>query len=128
MSERPFRPTGRLRYPEVSDIYRRPNPSLEKIAEIFEYALTVEGYIYSEKHLHRKCGDLANERTDRYTKSGTWEGTFEELRCCLFFEQRHWRNEQRDPEGEDLAAIIALHSEICARWRPDIRQKEGGMN
>jgi hypothetical protein len=128
MSERPFRPTGRLRYPDVSDLYRRPNPSLKQIAGIFEYALTFDGYPYAKDHFHRECLDLANERLDLYTKSGTWEGTFEELRCCLFFEQRRWRNAERDPEGEDLAAIIALHREICARWRPDMRQKEGGMN
>jgi hypothetical protein len=125
MSERRFRPTGRLRYPEVSDIYRRPNPSLEKIADIFEYALTVDGYPYALEHFHRECLELANERLDAYERSGAWEGTFEELRCCLFFEQRRWRNFERNPEGKDRAAISALHSEICALWQPEMRAANG---
>jgi hypothetical protein len=62
MSERGFRPTGRPRHPQVSDIYRRPNPSLEKIAHIFEYALTVDGYQYAQEHFHCECLELANER------------------------------------------------------------------
>jgi len=53
-----------------------------------------------------------------------WEGTFEELRCCLFFEQRRWRHYGYDPEGKDLAAIVALHSEICTRWQPELRQSK----
>lgn len=122
MSERPFRPTGTLRYPEGGDIYRRPNTSLKKIGDIFEYALTFDGYTYAQKHFQRECGDLGNERLEAYTKSRGWEGTFEELRCCLFFEQRRWRHYGNDPEGEELEAIVALHSEICALWRPAMRE------
>lgn len=121
MSERRFQPTGRLQYPDTGDIYCRPNPDLVNIADIFEYALTFDGYPYAKEQFHRHCGDLANERLGAYRRSGVWDGTFEELRCCLFFEQRRWRQFERDPEGEDLAGIIALHSAICQRWHPDLR-------
>lgn len=128
MTERPFRATGKLRFPDGGDIYRRPNPSLARIQDIFEYALTFDGYQYAKRYFQRECGALANERLDRYTRSRTWEGTFEELGSCLFFEQRRWRHYGYDPEGDDLAAIITLHSKICTLWRPGIRQQTGPMN
>jgi len=45
-----------------------------------------------------------------------WEGSFEELRCCLFFEQRRFHHYGKGPEGEDGEAIRLLYQTICERW------------
>jgi hypothetical protein len=98
------------------EMWTRPNPDLTDLGAIWQYALTVGGYNYARQQLAVECGDLANERRQRYSEAGKWEGGFEELRCCLFFEQRRYRHFGEDPEGEDLAAILALHRAICERW------------
>ncbi len=102
----------------------RPNPQLTNIWDIFKYALTVDGYEYAAQHFPHegaadgfsRCGALANAKAKQLRKTGRWTGSFEELRCCLFFEQRRWRHFGYEPEGEDLAMIRALHEEICRKW------------
>lgn len=98
------------------EMWTRPNPDIEKIGDIFAYALTFDGYDYAKKHLGRDCGELANERLHKYHETGKWDGSFEELRCCLFFEQRRYHHYGRRPEGEDEGAILALYRAICERW------------
>jgi len=98
------------------EMWVRPNPDAEDVGDIFRYALTIDGYAYAKEHLGVECGDLANERLSRYQATKKWEGTFEELRCCLFFEQRRYHHFGQEPDGEALAAIKALHRAICDRW------------
>lgn len=98
------------------EMWTRPNPDIEEIGDIFAYALTFDGYDYVKKHLGRDCGELANERREKYHETGKWEGCFEELRCCLFFEQRRYHHFGRGPEGEDEREILALYRAICERW------------
>ena len=62
----------------------------------------MNGYDYAVQKLGRDCGDLANERLSIFEKTAVWEGSFEQLRCCLFFEQRRWRHFGIDPEGNAL--------------------------
>jgi hypothetical protein len=114
----PFEPRkARLGDPDLpGDMWVRPNPHLREISDIFQYALTVSGYDYSREHLGVECGDLANERLQRYYASGEWQGSFDELRCCLFFEQRRYHHFGHGPEGEAAKAIQALHQAICERW------------
>jgi len=100
----------------VNQMWTRPNPELRSISDIWKYALTVDGYNYASTHLARDCGELANERMHLFSKTKSWEGTFEELRCCLFFEQRRYRHFGYDPEGDSLGAINALHQATCRRW------------
>ena len=94
----------------------KPKADVGNIHSIWEYALTVEGYIYAQEHLHIECGDLANERLRKYEGSGMWEGSFEELRCCLFFEQRRWHSALEDPRGLALIGIQTLYLAVARRW------------
>jgi hypothetical protein len=98
------------------EMWVRPNPDLESLSGIWHYALTVGGYHYARQQLGVDCAELANRRRRQYGETGVWEGTFEELRCCLFFEQRRYHHFGEDPEGDDLAAVRALHAALCERW------------
>ncbi|HSH60361.1 MAG TPA: DNA methyltransferase [Acidimicrobiales bacterium] len=100
----------------LGEMWTRPNPAIDDFPAIWKYALTVHGADYAARFLGREWGELANELMQRYRESGTWEGTFEELRCCLFFEQRRYRHFGWEPESEGKAAIQALHRAICERW------------
>jgi hypothetical protein len=89
----------------------------DSLESIWQYALTVDGYEYAKKRLNTDCGNLANERRDAYWSNGIWKGTFEELRCCLFFEQRRDRMASIEAlRGRDLAAIKMLYWTIVVRW------------
>ena len=113
----PFGPSDEWGDPDLpGEMWVRPNPDAEDISSIFRYALTVGGYDYARQYLGVECGDLANERLAKYHETKKWAGTFEELRCCLFFEQRRWRHFGTEPEGEEADAIKALHRAICDRW------------
>lgn len=113
----PFRVGDAWGDPDLpGEMWIRPNPELSGFPDLWEYALTVGGYGYARDYLGVECGNLANERMDRYHQTKRWEGTFEELRCCLFFEQRRWHHFGNDPEGEALEAIEVLNQAICSRW------------
>lgn len=99
------------------EMWVRPNPELEDFDYSWmTYALTVGGYEYAREHLGVECGDFANERLGKYRSTKKWEGTFEELRCCLFFEQRRYHHFGEGPSGEDLEAIKDIYEAICDRW------------
>jgi hypothetical protein len=114
----PFDPSRTpLSNPDLpGDMWVRPNPELEDIDAIFHYALTVGGYDYAKAHLGIECGELANQKQVHFKELGKWEGTFEELRCCLFFEQRRYHHFGYSPQGEDETAIIELYKTIGERW------------
>ena len=98
-------------------MWDEPTADVCDIRAIWDYALTVDGYSYAVRELKRDCGDLANERSDGFGKSGAWEGSFEELRCCLFFEQRRWRHFGIDPEGNDLLKVQKLFLSVRKQWQ-----------
>jgi hypothetical protein len=95
-------------------------PEIDKnLDAIWLYAQTVDGYDYAKERLGLECGDLANQRLEEYKRTKKWDGSFEELRCCLFFEQRRWRHYSSDPEEDDLVAIFKLFKAICDRWNAE---------
>jgi len=98
-------------------IWLPPNPQLSKWKDIFAYAITFDGYAYTKDMLGVECGDLANSRLEEYQERGQWSGTFEELRCCLFFEQRRYHHFGRGPNREEAKAIKALHKAIISAWQ-----------
>jgi len=75
---------------------------------INEFALTFNAYdrLRSSDEVAR----VANEAQDRFVESGALPGTIEELRTCLFFEQRRWRHFDADPleDAEARPYILAL--------------------
>src|SRR5579859_327579 len=135
----PFQPSGSWGAHEGGGrMWTRPNPALhdaqlsdsaprERVWEaIQQYALTVDGYAYAwklkgvivsgEATGTEAAAELANSRLEEYKQTGTWRGTFEELRVCLFFEQRrsHWLDTY--PDDDDMPALLALHRAICEAW------------
>ena len=97
-------------------MWLRPNVDVGDISLIWEYALTVDGYGYATANLGVECGDLANQKLEAYGRYGNWQGSFQELRCCLFFEQRRWRHFGITPSGDQLVGIQALFMAIYERW------------
>lgn len=72
--------------------------------EIEKFALTYDGY--TEAGSLEKCAAIANAKRN---------DTLDELRTCLFFEQRRWRHFGEVPEGEDLLYIRSIVDQIRSR-------------
>ena len=82
-----------------------PQPDAPFWMDIAEFALTFDGY---EALAADRLGDLASESQDRWLRTGVLPKSLVELRSCLFFEQRRWRQLDATPEGHDLAYIRTL--------------------
>ena len=72
--------------------------------DLAEFALTFDGYAFHGSF--EKCAEIAHARR---------HDTLDDLRTCLFFEQRSWRNMGEAPEGEDLEYIRELVRAIRAK-------------
>lgn len=68
---------------------------------IEEFALTFNGYEHWEDP--DMCAQIANAKTPK---------NLNELRSCLFFEQRRFRHFGHAPEGEDMLYVLSLVSRI----------------
>lgn len=112
--------------PQRQEIVVRP-PDTTDIDQLFDYALQgatrpLAGYDHALAHLGICVADLANVRLEEFQKTGNWIGTFEELRGCLYFEQRRWRHFGNNPAGEDADAIRKLALALQQSFR-----REHGM-
>lgn len=100
-----------------SRIWTRPNREIESTLALWSYALTA-GY----PALTERFGDLegigtfANAKGEEFRRTGRWEGSFEDLRAVLFFEQRRYRHYGWGPEGEKLEALFDLNRAVVDRW------------
>lgn len=74
--------------------------------EIERFALTLNGYA--------AMGQLLGDLADQHARAGTLPVDLTELRACLFFEQRRWRQFDAPPEGKPMAHIIRLLEAIRA--------------
>ena len=72
----------------------------EAWTRIEPFALTFDGFRYWGSV--EKCAEVAG-RTPK---------TLTDLRTCLFFEARRWKNLGREPDGESMKRIRALISVI----------------
>lgn len=70
------------------------------------FALTFDGY----KAFGNTLGPLAQ----RHLEAQTVPETLDELRGCLFFEQRRWRHVQAVPDAKAMRHIHALLAAIRA--------------
>ena len=79
--------------------------------EIQKFALTFNGY---ERFPEDQCAVIANKVRQGFSDSSLRlnDLTNDELRGCLFFEQRRYRHFGEDPSGEDMRYIVALLSAI----------------
>ena len=105
-------------------MWPKPNTDVGDILWIWQYALSADGYQHATENLGVECGDLANRKQEAFERSGIWQGSFEELRCCLFFEQRRWRHLGTEPTGADLLAIQALFLAIAKHWQREVGDAE----
>ena len=74
--------------------------------DIERFALTFNGY----EAIGQRLGDLANE----HAQLGTVPVDLSELRGCLFFEQRRWRQFDEPPQGKPIEHIGRLLEGIRA--------------
>ncbi|WIG59039.1 MAG: hypothetical protein OJF49_001786 [Ktedonobacterales bacterium] len=112
------------------ELWTRPNPAATSVDAIMRYALTVDGYAYAQTHLAHDTSaeardfdmvaSIANDKQQEYVETGNINGSFEELRLCLFFEQRRWHHFGETPEGKDLDYWRALHRAICEAWNREV--------
>lgn len=100
-------------------IYQRPDPTrVGDIDYVLGYAVNFDGYAYAHDNdidlevLHR-------DKWSRWQNSGKWCGSFEEMRLCLFVEQRLDRHVRRDADIE--AWMMDLYRCICE----SSRQRQG---
>jgi hypothetical protein len=73
---------------------------------ISRFALTYNGY--TEAGSFEKCGEIANEHRN---------STLDELRTCLFFEQRRWRHFGRLPDDESMKYIRGVVEQIRTKLK-----------
>ena len=102
-------------------MWLKPNTDVGDVSSIWEYALTVDGYAAAfEKFgfVFMQYQRWWEEKYAYYDRTGLWEGSFEELRLCLFFFQRNERAvNPGETEGETLMAVQALYLAIAKRWQ-----------
>ena len=81
--------------------------------EIGRFALSFDGY--EAWGSFGKCAEVANRWLDAYLTDGALPESLDELRTCLFFEQRRWRHYGYDPDEEAMCYIGALLEGIRER-------------
>jgi len=87
---------------------------------VLGYAVNFDAYAYAHEH-GIDIESLANDRLHQWQNCGEWQGSFEEMRLCLFVEQRLDRHVGRDPEIE--AWMLDLYGSIC-----DSSKQRQGVN
>jgi ADP-ribosyl-[dinitrogen reductase] hydrolase len=115
--EQPFRPNpfgGPA--PEESNLWLRPNRNLDSVS-IEGYALTFNGYKFAEGERFNLM-EFVNRRRDEYLSTGRWQGSFQDLRCCLFGEQRRlrWTDTGAPRDAVDELVLFSLNQAVCDAW------------
>lgn len=122
--EQPFRPNlfgGPA--PDDSNLWLRPNRNLDSVS-IESYALTFNGYQSAEiEGFH--LPEFANRRRNDFFATGVWQGSFQELRYCLFFEQRRLRHiyQGQERDATDELVLFSLNQAVCDAW-----ERERGLD
>jgi ADP-ribosyl-[dinitrogen reductase] hydrolase len=120
MMEQPFRPNpfgGRA--PDEPNLWLRPNRNLDSVS-IESYALTFNGYRFAEMEGF-DLQEFANRRRDDFLSTGRWPGSFQELRYCLFFEQRRqrWIYQGQERDTIDELVLFSLNQAVCDAWESE---------
>jgi hypothetical protein len=93
---------------------------------VSDFALSYDGYEYWDD-----LPELASRCLQRWTRSRTMPATLDELRGCLFYEQRRWHHFGEDPTGRsaeymraivDAISAVALPPTLTTGPVPDPRQ------
>jgi len=119
----------------LRDMWTRPDPGGGEMPELFEYALTVDGYFYADAVLHEDLKAYARVLERKWRGRRRSEMDFVELRLLLFWEQRcahwNWQAPGSGPTKAELRDLHELHEAICGAWErewPKMRPclEEGG--
>src|SRR5690606_27969664 len=97
------------------------DPDQTDLSRIGDYAISVNGYEYARRFLGTECEDLAREITNTFRETGKWEGSFEELRCCLFMWHR-WEQHSATDDLDDSYAddVRALYRALAQGWSREV--------
>ena len=89
-----------------------------------EFALTYDGYAYWSDVV-----ELAGRALRRWTRDGTLPDGIDELRACLFFEERRWHHFGEEPHGRAAryvgALLDAIGSAVASAAEPDVVSAAG---
>lgn len=127
------------------DMWLRPNPGLTEVADIFAYALTVDGYEYAKMVLACDLREQARSLQRKWAGPRRTAMTFVELRLLLFWFQRAARHVwqggslvvRRDdgtekaislkagPDGGDKRRLYELNQAICEAWEREWPLQQG---
>jgi hypothetical protein len=94
-------------------------PTNSRWHRIQEFALSFNGYQFTDR-----CGELANATASDFWRTGALPNslTLDELRACLFYEQRRWRHFGEQPGPEEMNYIYRLIEAI----REKVKSREKG--
>ena len=85
---------------------------------IANFALTYDGYAH-KGGTTTACANIANPARARYEKDGSLPATLDDLRVCLFFEQRRYHHFGEAPAGPNLkyirALVLAIRKNVAGR-------------
>lgn len=73
-----------------------------------EFALSYDGYAYWSD-----VAELDRRALQRWTREGHLSRDLDQLRGCLFYEERRWHHFGREPQGRGRAFIAALLGAIA---------------
>jgi len=76
---------------------------------IEEFALTYDGYAYWSD-----VAELAGRCLQQWTRSGMLPDGLDELRACLFFEERRWHHFGEEPHGRAARYVASLLAGITS--------------
>jgi len=89
-----------------TDLLPAPEAPWEAIEE---FALTYDGYAYWSD-----VAELAGRCLQQWTRSGTLPEGLDELRACLFFEERRWHHFGEEPHGRGARYVASLLAGITS--------------
>jgi len=101
----------------MAKMYTPPNPALNDYDDLIEYALTIDGYEYAEKVWGLDDTQDHWAKIQSFKKRGRWQGSFEDLRCCLFAYQRSIRwSESGAYDREGRREFMKIYRALCKAW------------
>jgi hypothetical protein len=107
-----------------------PLVGIEWDMQLFQFAMSFDGYRFMESHTTQKLGAFANQAMGTYEQEKALPRSLSELRTCLFFEGRRWRHvgsavrgyEAFDKDGSAMRYIQALLEAIARKIRDGERE------
>jgi len=99
-------------------MYLAPDPSLTDYDDVYEYALTIDGYKYASEIWGIDGSSNAGwEKVLAFKHGNQWQGSFEDLRCCLFFYQRKIRWIESGAFAEDERKdFMSIYDVLSEQW------------